>query len=374
MIKRIIQDQIEEKFFKGKAIIILGPRQVGKTTLVKKICNENSEIAQYLNADESDIRDIFNNATSTRLKSVIGNKKLIVIDEAQRIDNIGIAVKLIVDNFSDIQIIITGSSSFELKNKFNEPLTGRKYVFKLFPLSFSEMVNHTSIIEENRMIENRLIYGYYPEVLNKPNEQKEILNLLAESYLFKDILSTGLLKKTDVLEKLLQALGLQVGSEVKYNELAQLIGVDNQTIERYIDILEKSFIVFRLQSFSRNLSNEIKKGKKIYFYDNGILNSVIKNFNSVNLRNNIGGLWENFLVSERMKKNSYNNMYLNTYFWRTHTQQEIDYIEEYDGKITGYEFKWNNTKKIKIPSIFINNYKNSEIIKINRENYSGFLL
>jgi len=374
MIKRIIQDQIEEKFFKGKAIIILGPRQVGKTTLVKKICNENSEIAQYLNADESDIRDIFNNATSTRLKSVIGNKKLIVIDEAQRIDNIGIAVKLIVDNFSDIQIIITGSSSFELKNKFNEPLTGRKYVFKLFPLSFSEMVNHTSIIEENRMIENRLIYGYYPEVLNKPNEQKEILNLLAESYLFKDILSTGLLKKTDVLEKLLQALGLQVGSEVKYNELAQLIGVDNQTIERYIDILEKSFIVFRLQSFSRNLRNEIKKGKKIYFYDNGILNSVIKNFNSVNLRNNIGGLWENFLVSERMKKNSYNNMYLNTFFWRTHTQQEIDYIEEYDGKITGYDFKWNNTKKIKIPSIFINNYKNSEIIKINRENYSGFLL
>jgi len=373
MINRIIEKNIHQRLHKGKVILLLGARQVGKTTLVKKIINQYHNQALYLSGDEIDIREMLSNASSTQLKSVLGKNRLVIIDEAQRIPNIGITLKIMVDNFPDIQVIATGSSSFELADKIKEPLTGRKYEYTLFPLSYKEMVNHTSEIEENRLIEHRLIYGYYPEVVIKTGEEKETLRLLSESYLYKDIFTLETIKKPAILEKLIQALSLQLGNEVSYHEIGQLIGIDNQTVEKYIGLLEKAFIIFRLSSLSRNVRNELKKSRKIYFIDNGIRNAVIKNFNPLSLRQDTGALWENFLISERMKANHYSGRWVNQYFWRTHAQQEIDYIEEYDGKLHAYEFKWNPTKRYRIPKTFLNAYPESETAIITKENFVDFI-
>ena len=373
MINRIIEKNIHQRLHKGKVILLLGARQVGKTTLVKKIINQYHNQALYLSGDEIDIREMLSNASSTQLKSVLGKNRLVIIDEAQRIPNIGITLKIMVDNFPDIQVIATGSSSFELADKIKEPLTGRKYEYTLFPLSYKEMVNHTSEIEENRLIEHRLIYGYYPEVVIKTGEEKETLRLLSENYLYKDIFTLETIKKPAILEKLIQALSLRLGNEVSYHEIGQLIGIDNQTVEKYIGLLEKAFIIFRLSSLSRNVRNELKKSRKIYFIDNGIRNAVIKNFNPLSLRQDTDTLWENFLISERMKANHYSGRWVNQYFWRTHAQQEIDYIEEYDGKLHAYEFKWNPTKRYRIPKTFLNAYPESETAIITKENFVDFI-
>jgi len=373
MINRIIEKNIHQRLHKGKVILLLGARQVGKTTLVKKIINQYHNQALYLSGDEIDIREMLSNASSTQLKSVLGKNRLVIIDEAQRIPNIGITLKIMVDNFPDIQVIATGSSSFELADKIKEPLTGRKYEYTLFPLSYEEMVNHTSEIEENRLIEHRLIYGYYPEVVIKTGEEKETLRLLSENYLYKDIFTLETIKKPAILEKLIQALSLRLGNEVSYHEIGQLIGIDNQTVEKYIGLLEKAFIIFCLSSLSRNVRNELKKSRKIYFIDNGIRNAVIKNFNPLSLRQDTGALWENFLISERMKANHYSGRWVNQYFWRTHAQQEIDYIEEYDGKLHAYEFKWNPTKRYRIPKTFLNAYPESETAIITKENFVDFI-
>lgn len=373
MIKRELQSEIEKQLFKGKAIIILGARQTGKTTLLKTIVKEKEDVL-WLNADEQDTITLFENANSTRLKAIFAGKKIVVIDEAQRISNIGLKLKLITDRIKEIQLIVTGSSAFELANSVNEPLTGRKWEYKLYPLSFNEMVKHHNFLNENRMLNHRLVYGYYPEVVTNQGNEKQILKLLSDSYLYKDILMWERIKKPDKLVKLMQALAFQVGSEVSYNNLANLIGMDNQTVEKYIQLLEQTFVIFRLPAFSRNHRKELKRGKKIYFYDNGIRNALIANFNLPELRPDIGALWENFFISERIKYLHYNNIWVNTYFWRTQDKQEIDYIEERDGKLYAYEIKWNAKKKPKLSKSFSQTYPEHEYIIVNPKNYEQFLI
>lgn len=363
-----------ERLFRRKAIIILGPRQVGKTTLLKMIAKEFDEDILWINGDETNDRNKFNEPSSSKFKALIGNKRIMIIDEAQRIPEIGICIKLIVDNIPGVQVIATGSSSFELTNKINEPLTGRKYEFFLYPISFSEMKFHTSLQEEERLLEHRLIYGYYPEIIVKPGEETELLRLITNSYLFKDLYALEKIKKPLLLEKILHALALQLGNEVSFHEIAQLTGADNETVERYIYMLEQGYIIFRLTSLSRNMRNEIKRGRKIYFWDNGIRNALIGRFNPIALREDTGALWENFLVTERMKINHYNLRYGNYMFWRTHTQQEVDFIEDYDGVLHAYEFKWNPRKKTGFPNAFSEAYPNSEMKLITRENYQEFII
>lgn len=373
MIERKLFTEIKKKLFKGKAIIITGTRQTGKTTLLEWLEKETNQKSILLNCDEPDTRKSLTDVTSTQLKGLIGSHKIVLIDEAQRIRNIGLTLKLITDKIKDVQLIATGSSSLELNNEINEPLTGRKFEYTLFPVSMEEMVMHHGLKEEMRLLETRLVYGMYPDVINHAGEEKQILSHLTNSYLFKDIFAYKDVRKPDLLHKLLEALALQVSSEVSYNELANLLGVDTATIEKYITLLEQVFVVFRLRSFNRNLRSELKKSRKIYFYDNGIRNALISNYNSIKLRNDKGALWENYLVSERMKFNHYNNHLCNSFFWRTKDQQEIDYLEDYNGELHTYEFKWNSKGKPRIPLTFRNAYGDEFFKAINTENYSEFI-
>ena len=372
MIKRIIEKQIIEKINNQKAIIIFGARQTGKTTLVKSIFSEYSDVL-WLNGDDVDTHALFESSSAERLKLSFAKYKFVILDEAQRIENIGIKLKLITDQMPEIQLIATGSSSFELANRINEPLTGRKWEFNLFPISFAEMVDYHGFIEENRLMPHRLVYGYYPEVVTSKAYEKEVLKQISDSYLYKDILQWDKIKKSDKLIKLLKTLAYQVGSEVSYNELSKIIGIDNQTIEKYIDLLEQLFIIFRLNSFSRNHRKELSRSKKIYFYDNGIRNALIADFRLVESRNDIGALWENFIISERIKYLKYNNIWANIYFWRTRNQQEIDFIEERDGVLYAYEFKWNINKKPKLSTTFSKTYPNHKYSIINPDNYETFI-
>ena len=373
MIERSIENHLKTRLFKGKAILIFGSRQVGKTTLLKKIIQDQTLPTLWLSGDEPDIRLALTNTTSTQLRGLIGQAKIVVIDEAQRIENIGLTIKLATDNFSDIQIIATGSSAFELANKINEPLTGRKFEYFLFPFSFDELAKKNGIIEEKRMLERRLIFGSYPEVVNQVGNEKEILNLLTNSYLYKDLLEYEGIKKSSLLSKILRALALQLGSEVSYNEVSQIVGADKNTVEKYIDLLEQAFVLFRLNAFSRNVRNELKKSKKIYFYDNGIRNAIIGNFQLLGNRTDVRALWENYLMAERMKVRKYNQAYGETYFWRTAQQQEIDYLEEKDGLINAFEFKWNSKERVRFPKTFIEAYPNSTLTTVNPSNYNDFL-
>ncbi len=373
MIDRLLENSIKDKFFKGKAIILLGARQVGKTTLLKKIATSLKDVL-WLNADNFEVQTLFEEASSTRFKSIIKNNKVIIIDEAQRIKNIGIKLKIIIDEIENVQLIATGSSSFDLSNEINEPLTGRKYEFKMFPVSFEEMVKHHGLLEELNQLEHRMVFGYYPDVVTNKDDAADILKLLADSYLFKDILIWNKIKKSDRIIKLLQALAFQIGNQVSYNELGKIVGLNSETVESYIQLLEKSYIIFRLGTYSRNLRSELKKSKKIYFYDNGIRNAVISNLNPLELRNDKGALWENFIISERKKYLSYHNIYTNSFFWRTHAQQEIDYIEEREGKVFAYEFKWSKHKKARIPKTFTNAYPEATSKIISPENFEEFIM
>ena len=373
MINRIINEKIRKTLFKGKAIILMGCRQIGKTTSLNEIFSVENDVL-WLSGDDSDTRDLFENITSDRLKTIFGNKKIIVIDEAQRIADVGLKLKLITDNIKDLQLVATGSSAFELADKTKESLTGRKREFQMYPLSFKEMVEHHGFITERRLLQHRLVYGYYPEVVTNPGDEKLILKSLSDSYLYKDVLALYYIKKSDKLIKLLQALAYQIGSQVSYNELSQIVGVDSKTIEKYIQILEKCYIIFRLNSFSRNLRNELTTSRKIYFYDNGIRNAIISNYMQVENRNDVGALWENFLISERIKMTEYNDLFCNRYFWRTKSQQEIDYLEEYDGKLHAYEFKWKENAKVRFPKTFTGTYSDSELSVITPNNIEDFIL
>lgn len=374
MINRKIEKNIVENLFKGKVIIIYGARQVGKTTLVKKIADDYKGQSSYFNCDLISVQDALSIPEANRIKNFLGDHNIIILDEAQRIKNIGLILKILIDTYPELQIIATGSSSFDLANEINEPLTGRKIVFNLFPLSVEEIMGDNGFLYINSKLEKILRYGTYPDVFfSEDKEAASKLEEIASSYLFKDILSFDKIKKSSIIVKLLQLLALQVGSEVSYNELATKLGINRITVEKYIDILEQCFILFRINSFSRNLRNEISKAIKIYFYDLGVRNILIKNLNPLDIRNDAGFLWENFCILERIKRNKYNNIFANYYFWRTYDQKEIDFIEERDGKLFAYEFKLNREHS-KAPSIFLETYKNSQYQTINRENYYKFLM
>ena len=374
MIKRTIESNIIKDFQRNKVITLLGPRQVGKTTLLEQIVSEydHPKILQ-LNCDTEDDRLVLQDTSSTELKALIGDNALVLIDEAQRVVNIGLTLKMMGDLKSKANIIVTGSSSLGLGDRINEPATGRLIEYNLFPFTVAELSRYTSWKEEHRMLHHRLIYGMYPEVVMFPEDARRTLITLTNSYLYKDLLSYDGIRKPTLLQNLVRALALQVGSEVSYNEIASLIGADKATVEKYIDLLEKCFVVFCLPSYSRNMRNEIKKGKKIYFYDNGIRNAVLSNFASPELRTDMGALWENFLISERLKRNIYSTSYAQLYFWRTHSQQEIDLIEEKDGHLTAYEFKWNIRAKASVPKTFMEAYPSSSFHVITPENYHDFL-
>ena len=370
-IKRIFEQPIKDKFFKGKAIIILGPRQVGKTTLINESLKEKEHL--FLDGDAPAIRVILDDISTQKLQQLIGKHTIVFIDEAQRINDIGITLKIITDQFKQVQLFVSGSSALEINNKTQESLTGRKFEYNLFPISWQEFEENMGYLPASQQLENRLIYGMYPDVINNNSDAHQILQQLTISYLYKDVLSLTGIRKPEMLEKLLRALALQLGNEVSYNELSSLLGIDKITVMNYIDILEKSFIIFQLKSFSTNQRNEIKNNRKIYFYDNGIRNMIINNLNPINLRIDKGALWENFLISERKKLQAYHQQYTNNYFWRTIQKQEIDFVEERDGKIAAYEFKWKSGGRNKIPKSFLEKYSALGTV-IDTENFRDFII
>lgn len=372
MITRKIEQSIIKDFDRHKILVLFGARQVGKTTLLEHL-SANTNNVLHLNCDNADDRLMLENRTSTELAHLLQPYGLVLIDEVQRVNNIGLTLKMIGDLKLKNQIIATGSSSLDIADKINEPATGRLIEYNLYPFSISELISSTSFIEQNRLLSQRMVFGLYPEVVNEPRDAKRTLIQLSNNYLYKDLLAYKGIKKPDTLQNLVRALALQIGSEVSYNELSTMLGVDKETVESYINLLEKCFVVFRLSSFSRNLRNEIKKGKKIYFYDNGIRNAIISNFAPLELRNDVGALWENLMISERIKRNSYIGSYAQTYFWRTHDQSEIDFIEEEDGKIRAFEFKWNANKSARKPLTFLNSYQNSDFNIITPLNYENFI-
>lgn len=372
MLKRILENTIKEKIGSEKAIIVLGPRQTGKTTLLKQIIS-NDENSLFLDGDDPLVKIQLENRNTEELRQVVGKKQTIFIDEAQRIRNIGLTLKIIIDQIQPEQVFVSGSSALDLANEINEPLTGRKWEYMLYPISWQELQEHFGYLSSIQQLEQRIIYGSYPDVITNKGDEKEILKQLTGSYLYKDLLVYEGIKKPHILEKLLRAVAFQVSNEVSYNELSKLVQVDKNTVQSYLDLLEKAFVIFRLQPLSRNLRTEISSSRKIYFYDNGVRNALISNFNPIELRNDIGALWENFLISERKKFLEYNKIYCNCYFWRTKYQQEIDYIEERDGKIYAFEMKWSIKKKPKFPESFLKGYDNVETNIISKDNFTNFL-
>ena len=373
MIQRQLVKIVESRLFRKKAIIIVGPRQVGKTTLLKMLADKSDRRVLNWNCDEPDVRQKLTEPTSTQLGAETAKADIIFIDEAQRVQNIGITLKLLTDNFPDKQIVVTGSSALELSNSINEPLTGRKYEYVMFPISAEELIDNHGAQVERRLLERRMIYGSYPEVITNEGDEKEILTNIVGSYLYKDIFSFQDVRKPEIIEQLLQALALQIGSEVSFNELGKLVGLNSLTVQRYIDLMEKSYIIFHLRSYSRNVRSELKKSRKIYFYDNGVRNAILGDYKPLELRHDTGALWENYIISERLKHNAYNMFYGKSYFWRTIQQQEIDYIEEVDGTLHAYEFKWNTTRQPRLTETFARNYPNHTFAVVTPNNYQDFL-
>ena len=370
MYKRELLPIIQSRCFQHKAILLLGARQVGKTTLLVEFAKNLTNKVLFLNCDETTTVSLLTNRNLRELQLLVGDATVVIIDEAQKVDNIGLTIKIMVDNIPNVQVIATGSSAFELRNQLNEPLTGRKFEYQMFPISTNEIYKTSGYLDVARLLETRLIYGSYPEVLTTGGDARALLTSLTDSYLYKDLLVTDNIRKPEMLNKLLTAIAFQVGSEVSYNELAQIVDSDVKTVERYIDLLEKCFVIFRLNGLSRNLRNELKKAKKIYFYDNGVRNAIIQQFAPLDRRNDVGALWENFFISERIKFNHYRQHHCNVYFWRTKSQQEIDYIEESDGMFTAFEMK----RSLKsFPASFANAYAVAEQVVITPDNYLPYL-
>lgn len=370
MIARDISKNILEDWDNKKAIVLLGPRQVGKTTLIQKLVETKKVL--FLNGDNPQTRLTFANVNFTFLLNTVADYDVVVVDEAQRIQNIGITIKMLVDAKLNKQFILTGSSSLDLGNEINEPLTGRKWEHQLFPLSWNEIKNHYTFANAYERLEEFLIYGMYPEVVTETKKQKILLHL-AGSYLYKDILELVNIKKPDLLMKLLNALALQLGSEVSYNELSKILGVDRMTVVNYIDLLEKSYVIFRLHPYSSNQRNEITSKPKIYFYDNGIRNAIIGQFNPLQNRQDLGALFENFFISERMKKLSYEGFYGKTHYWRNTQQAEIDFLEIIENEISAYEIKYNSNKKVNFTKSFTEKYHPQNTFVVNKDNFWEYL-
>lgn len=359
----------------GKALIIYGPRQVGKTTLLEDYLSKINCKYRLDSGENIQIANILNSQDFQLIKEYVEGYELIAIDEAHKIENVGLGLKIIVDHFKDIKIIATGSSSFELAGQVGEPLTGRKNTLILYPVSQIELCEDNTVFELKNLLSEYLIFGGYPEVLTTTDKERkiEILRELVHSYLLMDIISLEKIKGSKILLDLLRLLAFQIGSEVSLAELAQQLGINYKTVARYIDLFEKSFIIFSLRGFSRNLRKEVSKKNKYYFYDNGVRNAIISSFNSLELRNDTGQLWENFLVVERLKKQAYKKIFANNNFWRTWDQKEIDWIEEREGKLYGYEFKYKD-KPVKAPKDWLKTYDNASFEVISRKNYLDFIL
>jgi len=373
MVPRALESVIEQWLFRGKVIILYGPRQSGKTTLAKAVLKKHGDHEAYYNCEVPSVRAALSDRDPGLLKRVFGHKKLVVLDEAQHLPEIGLVLKLLVDTFPDLQILATGSSSFDLASKASEPLTGRALQFLLLPFSFRELRHLHPPLQLDAQLTFYLRYGLYPEIaLSTETEARILLDDLTSKYLFKDILAFEQLKSPEILAQLLQLLAFQIGSEVSYHELGKSLHLDSRTVERYIELLEKSFVLFRLRPFSRNLRKEIRKKNKIYFFDLGIRNSIVQQYQPIEMRPDKGALWENFLLAERYKLLQVAQIRPNRYFWRTHDQQEIDYLEEVNGRLIGYEFKWKHTKR-KVPPAFKKGYPQSEVRFIDRSNYRDFL-
>jgi predicted AAA+ superfamily ATPase len=373
MYKRVLLDILKKAVKSKKVLLLFGARQVGKTTLVKELISAYPD-SRYINCELLQNRAVLNTTNSEKLKFFLGNYKLIVLDEAQSLENIGLILKILYDELPDLQIVVTGSSAFELRNQTSEPLTGRSRQYRLYPLALSELTSKMDRIDVQAKLEQILRFGLYPAVFDLPEQEAlEELNNITSNYLFKDILIFERIKNADILLNLLRALAMQLGSEVSFNELSRLLGISVHTVKRYIDLLEKTFVIFSLSSYSSNPRKEIAKGRKIYFYDLGVRNMIIQNFNPMSLRADAGALWENFCIAERIKVNEYKRRFLNTYFWRTFAKNEIDYLEEYGGNLYAYEFKYNPKAKSRVPKAFSARYPNADYKVISPDNYFEFI-
>lgn len=374
LIHRKIREKLEKLLSPNKVIVVYGPRRVGKTTLLKMFLENNKEPYLLLNGDELDTREKINVQSIEKLKNIVGEKKLLIIDEAQKIENIGLNLKIMVDNIDNLKIIATGSSAFDLANQIGEPLVGRKFTLLMYPLAQMEIGLAENLIQTGANLENRLIYGVYPEIVNAKDNlaKQEKLKEIISSYLYKDILELDGIKHSNKIYRLLQLLAFQIGKEVSLNELSRQLEISGKTVARYLELLEKSFVIRSFMGFSRNLRKEVTKNSRYYFIDNGVRNALIGNFNILSSRDDIGMLWENYIIMERLKKQEYLNIYSNNYFWRTYDKKEIDLIEERAGKLYGFEIKWGK-KRVKPPKDWLGTYKNAEYKLINQENYLEFI-
>lgn len=373
-INRIIQHQVENRIVPGKVVVLLGPRQVGKTTLLQDILAKESVPFLFVSGEDRAVQAWLGSQSIETLRQNIGQYELLVVDEAQHVPNIGLNLKLIVDHLPHLRILATGSSSFDLSNQTGEPLVGRKWEFELYPISQLELASTEAPFQTEELLSQRLIYGSYPEIITTVglSNKRELLNNIVNGYLYKDLLMFEEIRKSKKIVDILSLLAFQIGSMVSVHEISQSIGMNIRTIEKYLDLLEKVFVIKRLGGYSRNLRKEISKGSKFYFWDNGIRNAVINNFNELNLRNDVGALWENYLVTERLKKQRYTKIYSNNYFWRTYDQKEVDFVEERDGRLYGFEFKWSKPNP-KPPSLWLETYPEATFEAIYPGNYLPFI-
>jgi len=372
---RAIQEQVERYLKPNKVVVLLGPRRVGKTFLIQKILSKTKEPYVLLNGEDVATRELFARRSQVALSKILNGKNFLVIDEAQKIPDIGNALKLMVDTIDGLKVLITGSSAFDVENYTGEPLTGRKMTFKLFGISEQELSKVYPITQKVDQLHNSLIYGNYPELLQMETDEEKHLYLreLLNSYLLKDILTFETIKNSDKIIDLLRLIAFQVGSEVSIPELSKSLKMSRNTVDKYLDLLTKVFVITKVGGFSRNMRKEINKSNKYYFLDNGIRNILIGNLNPIHLRNDMGILWENYMISERIKYQNYNNILVYNYFWRTYDQQEIDWIEDRGGQLYGYEFKWNTGKKVKAPAAWVKSYPDADFNVINPENYAAWL-
>lgn len=375
LIPRFIQSDIVKKLQPQKAVIVYGPRQVGKTTLINQILQEIKEDYLFVSGEDRAVAEWLSSGSIEKLRNYLGAKKLLVVDEAQKIPEIGLNFKLMIDHIPGVKILATGSSSFELASRIGEPLVGRKWQFFLYPIAQLELSSLESLHETESRLESRLIYGSYPDVVKSDgvSEKREILNAIVDQYLYKDLLAFDEIRKSQKIIDILKLIAFQIGKEVSLQEVARQTHINGRTVEKYLDLLEKSFVIKHVRGFSRNLRKEVSKNARYYFYDNGVRNAIINNMNDLKTRNDAGALWENYLFMERMKKQEYHKIYANNYFWRTYDQKEIDLIEEHDGKLYGYEFKWSSEKQSRPPHAWFAMYKEAEYQVIHKDNYLEFI-